>query len=1105
MLGTRTTRFSLLLLEEGEQYLHDWTASAEWPEGFAKAHAKSTEAGRLRLCSKSIFFEPDQAKLPITRIPFTHVQELEFTDSKSFRIISTMLTTMRPNNLDVPYGTHKGKAVSWQFSLPYAPLDEFMLQAQKQLALSRLPRAEREDLLQAEKFDQAKATAFDTSRLVDFSEEIVCDAPAVLHSPLTTSPGRLVISPQRLYFQPKHDITGHMPCHSHPLSLVAAISRRRAVLRPTGLEVFFAGASAHEAIKGPFWGMPSAFFAFATQATRDSTLSVLKEQGSLATGLPGGEQAAKACPDLLEAESEWPPRVQAAWQAGHISNFAYLLYLNLTAGRSLNDLGQWPIFPWVLCDFRQPKLDLNDSTMFRDLSKPVGALNPKRLAMLTTRFQEMPRGTGCDPPFMYGTHYSCPGYVMFWMVRAAPGHLLRLQNGRFDSPDRMFCDLAEAWDSVMSNPTDVKELIPEFFLSDVRFLQNLDSLPLGTRQNGRPVGDVKLPAWAQSPADFLRKHRAALESAHVSAHLHEWIDLIFGFKQQGAEAEKAGNVFHHLTYEGGVDLDSITDAQERQAVEAQINEFGQCPAQLFPSPHPPKTQAALTSAADGSANQEQDAHQALASALIMTILAAAKIPTFTVPDTAASAPRPHAPSAKGTESPASPPLQPALVPDRSPGSWTSRVGSARRWSGQLSGQLGSLMDGLAQKGQQAGLSPDALKGMFKRPAAQPSSQQKDLNTRSATTASAQNPNLNTKQALPSAPEPPLLSSSPAAQTSDQNREPPSAWDTNLLAHLKSLTVLPSQGVSINGMCLHYVGDTPAQICALESGTLKAVSLLDGSQLRSLQLGEAPLTSLALQPQDKQMGGSPSFIFAGSQSSQVHAANISAASSAGSWQAHRDTISCLGFLPGSLATASWDCSVKVWKLDEGREPWSSTFPIASADMDDHEAGIWAMACEPERPCLMTGTEEGVLTCWDLRQNKSAWQVKTSSDYISDISLAESGLYLSVAAASSGLLWLDCRNVQRPSASLRCPSPARRCKTDGLTVLAALEDGKVRSWQPLGKSLIHRSSQDCLQADGCPASMAAEELMIPGSNSHGHRSLYLVIGTDAGQSSAWMSVE
>ena len=37
---------------------------------------------------------------------------------------------------------------------------------------------------------------------------------------------------------------------------------------------------------------------------------------------------------------------------------------------------------------------------------------------------------GADPPFLYGTHYSCPGYVMYWLVRATPAHLLRLQNGR---------------------------------------------------------------------------------------------------------------------------------------------------------------------------------------------------------------------------------------------------------------------------------------------------------------------------------------------------------------------------------------------------------------------------------------------------------------------------------------------------------------------------------------------------------------------------------------------------------------------------------------------------------------------------------------------------
>lgn len=44
-----------------------------------------------------------------------------------------------------------------------------------------------------------------------------------------------------------------------------------------------------------------------------------------------------------------------------------------------------------------------------------------------------------------------------------------------------------------------------------------------------------------SPALFVKKMREALESDFVSAHLHEWIDLIFGYKQRGIEAEKAYN------------------------------------------------------------------------------------------------------------------------------------------------------------------------------------------------------------------------------------------------------------------------------------------------------------------------------------------------------------------------------------------------------------------------------------------------------------------------------------------------------------------------------------------------------------------------------------
>ncbi|KAF8562357.1 hypothetical protein P879_11999 [Paragonimus westermani] len=44
-------------------------------------------------------------------------------------------------------------------------------------------------------------------------------------------------------------------------------------------------------------------------------------------------------------------RLQAAqrsWLNGQLTNFAYLMELNTLAGRSYNDLMQYPIFPWVI-------------------------------------------------------------------------------------------------------------------------------------------------------------------------------------------------------------------------------------------------------------------------------------------------------------------------------------------------------------------------------------------------------------------------------------------------------------------------------------------------------------------------------------------------------------------------------------------------------------------------------------------------------------------------------------------------------------------------------------------------------------------------------------
>eukprot|EP00965_Chrysotila_dentata_P057901 1919368-Pleurochrysis_carterae.AAC.1 len=62
--------------------------------------------------------------------------------------------------------------------------------------------------------------------------------------------------------------------------------------------------------------------------------------------------------------------------------------LNTYSGRSHNDLNQYPVFPWVLADYTSERLDLCDGASYRDLSKPVGALNEERLAQILERYEQ---------------------------------------------------------------------------------------------------------------------------------------------------------------------------------------------------------------------------------------------------------------------------------------------------------------------------------------------------------------------------------------------------------------------------------------------------------------------------------------------------------------------------------------------------------------------------------------------------------------------------------------------------------------------------------------------------------------------------------------------
>ncbi|KAI3321630.1 beige/BEACH domain-containing protein [Xylariaceae sp. AK1471] len=373
---------------------------------------------------------------------------------------------------------------------------------------------------------------------------------------------------------------------------VISLSKRRFLFRDVAIEVFFTDGRSY-------------LLTAKDQAMRDEVFSRLASKTPHTAGpnsLPNPEDAWRLeslkmfeeSPQTFGSKlgnifnsSPWNP-IMRRWQRGEISNFHYLMLVNTMAGRTFNDLTQYPVFPWILADYTSDDLNLEDPATFRDLSKPMGAQTARRQADYRSRYTSLAE-IG-EPPFHYGTHYSSAMIVASYLIRLPPfvHSYILLQGGNFDHADRLFFSIEGSWKSAsQDNGSDVRELIPEFFCLP-EFLTNVNGYNFGSRQgSGGQVNDVQLPPWAKGdPKIFIAKHREALESPYVSQNLHHWIDLVFGHKQRGDEAVENLNVFHHLSYYGAKDLDNIADSDERHATTSIIHNFGQTPHQVFSRPHP---------------------------------------------------------------------------------------------------------------------------------------------------------------------------------------------------------------------------------------------------------------------------------------------------------------------------------------------------------------------------------------------------------------------------------------------------------------------------------------------------------------------------------------
>ena len=364
-------------------------------------------------------------------------------------------------------------------------------------------------------------------------------------------PGIVQVTKQNIYFQPRAALgpkrVKEFGLSSQGSSTITSTRRQRYKLKDTCVEVQFTSGK-------------NLLLQFDTKGDCESFLRAISPGESILT-------------DRL------PPlhAVTELWRNCEISNFDYLMYLNHLAGRSVNDIGQYPILPWTISNMTSVSLDLTDESNYRDLAQPIAATNKTKLEQSRQRALQM----SPKERFLFGSFYSNPAFVLYFLLRRYPECHLRLHGGHFDHTARLFTSLKGAWEAVAESGSATMELIPEFYSEFESANTWLRNLPTMTQ-----VTEVRLPDWASSPTDFVIKMRCALESPVVSCKLNKWIDLVFGVKSRGREiCFQNNNLFHPICYLTDVESDVVDYCNDHQAarnvVLLQSQEFGHVPQQLF--------------------------------------------------------------------------------------------------------------------------------------------------------------------------------------------------------------------------------------------------------------------------------------------------------------------------------------------------------------------------------------------------------------------------------------------------------------------------------------------------------------------------------------------
>ena len=268
------SRFNLLLLEFGEYLLEDLSAyyfpipTHDLSTAFEVKDSLKIQ-GRLKLSTRSLIFEPVEARYPIIKFPYKSMpSEVEVFNLKPSELsalsveVSGFFTfnclqsfEMKENNKIAPYkmidytshGGHRSV-----FALVHGDITALLVKIEQLRHILKITAQKGQGMgntLLQPFIEQAQlwTLSFDTSLLVNFHEKMLFHRPIATKKikPLIIQPGSIMVTESRVYFQPSQlNNIGDSILHFE-IRTIQRIFRRRYLLQQTGLEFMLQDNTSH--------------------------------------------------------------------------------------------------------------------------------------------------------------------------------------------------------------------------------------------------------------------------------------------------------------------------------------------------------------------------------------------------------------------------------------------------------------------------------------------------------------------------------------------------------------------------------------------------------------------------------------------------------------------------------------------------------------------------------------------------------------------------------------------------------------------------------------------------------------------------------------------